>query len=99
MLFCIFVSDNLCSSCSIFLLVKMSTTELLAERGFSPAEIEEMREMISATERCFIEENPTINLFVLTKFEAEWLTLKGTSERVRDFARSIIAKLQQFHLA
>lgn len=77
----------------------MNTIDILTERGFSSVEIEEMRHMISAAERCFIEENPTLNLFVVTKFEAEWLTLKGTTAKVRDFARSIIAKLQQFHLA
>ena len=68
----------------------------LKKRGFSPQEIEEVRSMLEYILDYVSARESKINWKAVASMNAERLRLEGSTQKVKDFAKEIRDKLEQF---
>lgn len=75
----------------------MNTTTSLPQEKFSEEETQEMSYMITSTKGYFDEKVSTPRLFIIALWEADRLSIEGSSEKIRNFSKKVYDKLQWFY--
>lgn len=75
----------------------MNATTSLPQEKFSEEETQEMGYMITSTKGYFDEKVSNPRLFIIALWEADRLSIEGSSEKIRNFSKKVYDKLQWFY--
>ena len=70
--------------------------ELLTSRNFSDEEKKEVEQMMSSIKFHFDKEPSMVNFLVVASFEADTLSILGTTPKVKELASEMYQKIKKF---
>ena len=70
--------------------------ELLTSRNFSDEEKKEVEQMMSSIKFHFDKEPSTVNFLAVASFQADTLSIFGTTPKVKELASQMYQKIKKF---
>lgn len=77
--------------------MREETLEYLSKQGLSEKEISEIKPLVQSIEYHTLDKRPNrFNWFAVARIEADYYSVKGTTEKIRSFSKRILEKLKRF---